>query len=76
MVDPWGMQLMGWADTLFVDFPDDDVPVLTDEKGWKLWGDTLIGCTSFALNDAPGTGAYKDWYSWAQQVYYTMNSFA
>jgi len=76
MVQPIGIDLLTWAGTLFVDFPNDDIPVLIEESEWKSWGDDLIDCNSFALNDAPPTFRYEDWRIWAWEVYSTMANYA
>jgi len=76
MVDPHGITLLLWADSLAIDFPLDNIPVLFDEKAWKSWGDDLVAATSFAENGAPSTAFYSEWYPWARDVYYTMANYA
>ena len=76
MVNPQGLDLLQWADTIFVDFPTNDVPILVDPTDWKTWGNDLVACTTFELNNAPGTDDYTDWYGWAQEVYYSMANYA
>jgi len=74
MVNPLGMELIMWADSISVDFPNDNIPVLTDEKNWKMWGEDLVAAVTFSQNGAPSPAYYEDWFSWAQEVYYTMNN--
>lgn len=74
MVLPIGIDLNTWACNLFIDFPDDNVPILYDDSQWKEWGDQLVQCTTFAENEAPSTVDYNDWQTWAQALYYTMNN--
>lgn len=76
MVDPRGMDLLGWADSLQVDFPDDDIPILTEPNNWRTWGNDLTACQTFADNNPPDTNDYDDWFTWAQQVYYSMANYA
>lgn len=74
MVLPIGIELLEWAANLLIDFPNDNIPLLFDEDQWRLWGDELVQCTTFAQNQAPQTGDYDDWNTWAQGVYYNMNN--
>lgn len=74
MVLPEFITLPNWAMTLIIDFPDDNVPLLTDEKNWRDWGDLLVQEGSFIENNAPGTLYYKDWKEWADEVYFVMNN--
>ena len=76
MIIPEGVDIQYWAESLFVDFPSDDIPVLFDKTAWKDWGNNLVQCTSFAQNDAPPTNFYDDWNTWAWDVFYTMNNYA
>ena len=71
MVQPRYITLSNWAASLVIDFPDDDVPILMNEKDWKKWGNRLVECSTFAQNAAPGTAFYKDWQSWAMDVFKT-----
>lgn len=61
-----------WADSLYIDFPTDNIPRLTDEDDWKRWGNFLVQENSFVNNAAPGTQSYNDWKVWAQAVFYVM----
>ncbi len=76
MVNPEGMDVLSWADTIFVDFPTDDIPILTDATLWKTWGNNLVICNTFTNNNAPDTHDYDNWLSWAEQVYFTMANYA
>lgn len=72
MMLPILTDLKTWSSSLIIDFPNDNVPILSDEKKWKLWGNTLIQENSFAENGAPGTEKFDDWQSWAQSVFKQM----
>ena len=76
MVNPQGMDVLSWADTIFVDFPTDDIPILTDPYLWKTWGNDLVTCDTFTANNAPDTDDYDNWFSWAEQVYFSMANYA
>ena len=76
MVQPNLDDVIFWADTLVVDFPTDDIPTLIDANEWKGWGNDLIACTSFTLNDAPATYNYDNWQAWAWDVFFVMTNFA
>lgn len=72
---PQRITLTNWAAALEIDFPEDNVPALSDEENWKEWGNLLVQENSFTRNGAPGTSGYSDWESWARAVYYTMANF-
>ena len=74
MTQPRFMTLKNWAAALVIDFPDDDIPLLYNEKDWKNWGNQLVQCNTFAQNGCPGPGFYKDWQSWATHVFQVMHS--
>ena len=75
MVNPLGMDLRFWADSLVIDFPNDNIPILQDEESWETWGNDLINTVTFNENSAPDTSTYDNWFSWAQEVYYTMSNY-
>lgn len=64
--------LKKWADSLIIDFPSDNIPILQNEEKWKDWGDLLIQENSFSRSAAPGTRFYSDWEEWAMAVFYAM----
>lgn len=75
MVIPKNITLSLWAASLIIDFPNDDMPILKDEKDWKLWGNFVAQGNSFLVNNAPFTGGYDDWRTWADNVYKAMLNF-
>ena len=63
-----------WADSLFIDFPNDNIPRLENEDDWKRWGNFLVQENSFVNNGAPGTQLYSEWKTWAEAVFKVMAS--
>lgn len=74
MILPEFISLQDWAASLIIDFPDENIPLLLDEKQWKEWGSYLIYLDAFQENEAPDPLKYDDWREWARQVYFTMNN--
>lgn len=74
MIKPEGTDLLRWADSLIIDFPGDQIPVLLDESNWARWGNDLIQEPSFFTHNAPGTTAFTNWRDWAEAVYSVMAS--
>lgn len=68
MMLPTYTSLIIWADSLFIDFPDDNIPLLVNENEWKTWGNQLILQDSFMENSAPPPDTYPDWKAWAQDI--------
>jgi hypothetical protein len=72
MMLPEETTLTLWANSLIIDFPYDNVPLLINESRWKEWGNELIGAHSFISNDVPTPNNYNDWQTWAYDVYFLM----
>jgi hypothetical protein len=72
MIIPEFISLHDWAASLFIDFPDDNIPFLLHERDWKLWGDLLSQEETFIENNAPTTETFDEWRDWAHAVYYTL----
>lgn len=66
IVLPVGIDVLSWAASLVIDFPQDDIPRLDDPDAWQEWGERLLQSPSFLT--APRPGDYADWVSWAQRV--------
>lgn len=75
MTLPIGITLSYWAASLVIDFPNDNIPLLSSEDQWKPWGNILVQTNSFASNGAPGTDLYSDAPTWMQAVYRCMANF-
>lgn len=75
MMMPTNTDAVTWANSLIIDFPDDDVPLLYNEKDWKEWGNQLTLCKNFDREGAPGVHGFNDWKEWAISVYYAMQNF-
>lgn len=72
MILPESTDLKTWAASLVVDFPTDDIPLLSNELEWKEWGNRLIQSTSFSSSGAPNTFGFTNWRQWAQMFFFTM----
>lgn len=75
MVIPLDITLKKWADSLVIDFPDDNIPLLYNENNWRSWGNFLVQENSFSANFAPATNGFLDWKNWSQAVFKTMANF-
>lgn len=75
MMIPIGVTLKYWWDSLVIDFPNDNIPILDDEKDWKEKGSFLVQEIDFAIQNAPSSVLYEDPFDWAMDVYRSMNNF-
>jgi hypothetical protein len=75
MVIPLDIPLQKWADSLVIDFPNDNIPLLYNESNWRTWGNFLVEENSFLSNYAPSTKSFRDWKQWAMAVFLTMANF-
>lgn len=71
MIIPSFVSLLDWANSLLIDFPSENVPVLYNDN-WKEWGNMLIDGPLFSANGAPPTDTYSEWQPWAYAVYLAM----
>lgn len=72
MIIPINISLDDWANSLIIDFPNDNVPVFSRGDDWKKWGDVVRQEPTFVENACPGTSVYSDWQDWANAVYLAM----
>ena len=75
MMIPTGVDAKTWFDSLVIDFPDDNIPILTDEKDWKAKGNVLAQEISFSIQGVPSTFGFNEFEPWAVEVFNTMNNF-
>lgn len=54
-----------WADTLILEYPDANIPILSSENDWKDWVDMLRLTGSFVDSVIPFTGGFPDFRNWA-----------
>lgn len=74
MILPIGINLTNWAASLIIDFPESNIPILTNEREWRRWADELVQDEVFLINNVPSSFSYKDWQTWASHVFYLMNN--
>jgi hypothetical protein len=81
MVIPEYIDLKYWAAQLIVDYPNENLPILDDEKKWPEWGAAVVGSGIFARNNAPSPftisegrkkSNFEDWHTWARALYIAM----
>lgn len=73
---PKYVKIEEWAASLLIDFPNDDIPILQDEKDWKDWGNRLVEIPTFLNSGAPSTVHFDDSQKWMDAVYFTMSNYA
>lgn len=72
MIIPEFINFIDWANSLIIDFPSENIPLISDENDWKSWGDFISSLDTFSKQNAPGTAAYQDKWTWAKDLYYVM----
>lgn len=61
---PIGISFTGWAAALRDEYPDSQFPIITNEKEWKNFAQSLIIEPAFnnvALPDSRGFATWRDW---------------
>lgn len=78
---PEYIELKLWAAQLIVDYPNDPIPLLTDENKWQEWGAILANTgvfqkasipTPFSISQGKKNDNFKSWQDWAKIVYNLM----
>lgn len=70
MIDPRGMTLRDWADSVILSIPDVwSLPRLDDEARWQDWAVALLRAQPFATQVVPDPYGFDDWREWAQRAY-------
>ena len=81
VVWPEYIGLKDWAAALIVDFPNENLPILENEKEWQDWGVKVISTGVFAKGSIPAPFSVKEgkksinfdqWQEWAKIVYNIM----
>jgi hypothetical protein len=75
VIIPLEISLKDWAASLVIDFPDDNIPILTDENDWKNWGCLVVEQTSFADNGAPSPILFDEVNKWTMAMFNSMVNF-
>jgi hypothetical protein len=75
MIIPIFTDVYTWANSLIIDFPDENIPILYNDTEWKDWGNQVSRLDSFLEAAAPGTELYDTWQTWADEVYHAMADF-
>jgi hypothetical protein len=75
---PYNISLNYWAACLVTDFPNDNLPILRDEKKWQDWGTLVADSGNFKKANIPSPlgikngkkqEAFRNWQDWAKIVY-------
>ena len=70
MIDPVGMTLRDWADSVVLSTSDAwSVGTLQDEADWQSWAVTFVRAPPFAQQAVPDPYMFSNWRDWAQRAY-------
>jgi hypothetical protein len=61
---PHGITFLDWADNLFTDITNLNLPLAESEENWKEWAETLI--LDNDLTNVPLPENFNDWRIWAE----------
>jgi hypothetical protein len=74
IVDPRGIDLQYWADTLCLDLDDYAViPQLYDPDRWQDWAAGLVGINGISQLNPPSPYQFNDWREWALRFYQMLD---
>ncbi len=74
IVDPRGIDLQAWADTLCLDLDEYAViPQLYHESEWQNWAAGLISINGISQLNPPSPYQFDDWREWALRFYQVLN---
>ena len=70
MIDPRGMGLIDWADSVILSVGDAFAfGRLDDETMWQGWATSFLRATPFTQRTLPDPFQFDDWREWAMLVY-------
>lgn len=70
MIDPRGMTLRDWADSVILATSDVwSVGKLTDEARWADWASNLVRAFPVSQQAAPDPYQFDSWSEWAMRAY-------
>ena len=74
IVDPRGMDLTYWADTLVADLTR-YAPIgrLMNEDEWQDWAAGIIGINGISQQNPPSPYDFDNWQEWGFRFYQTIN---
>jgi hypothetical protein len=74
IVDPRGIDLQAWADTLCLDLDDYAViPQLYDPDRWQDWAAGLVGINGISQQNPPSPYQFDNWREWALRFYQMLD---
>jgi hypothetical protein len=70
MIDPRGMELLDWADSVIgaVNVQWDVAP-LTDPADWQTWAVGFVRAPALAQRVLPDPFQFSDWRDWAMRAF-------
>ncbi len=70
MIDPRGMSLRDWADSVILAVGDAwSFGVLQDDAGWQDWAVGFVRASNFTQRVVPDPYQFDDWREWAMRAY-------
>ncbi len=70
MIDPIGLTLRDWADSVILDNGDAfSFGKLIDENAWQDWAAAFTVAQPFAQRAVPDPYQFDDWREWAMRSY-------
>lgn len=70
MIDPRGMSLRDWADSVILTVGDAwSFGTLTGEDDWQNWAVGFVRASDFTQRVVPDPYQFDDWREWAMRVY-------
>jgi len=70
MIDPRGMTLLDWADSVILSVGDAwSFGRLVSEADWQPWAAAFVRAQPFAQRNPPNPYEFTDWREWAMRAY-------
>jgi hypothetical protein len=70
MIDPRGMSLLDWADSVVLSIGDAwAFGRLDDESRWQDWAVGFVRASDFTQRVPPDPYQFSDWRDWAMRMY-------
>lgn len=77
MIDPRGMRLQDWADSVILALGDKwAYGTLSSEADWQNWAVGFVRASEFTQRTLPDPFQFDDWREWAMRVYPLLEGVA
>lgn len=69
---PVNITFVSWANQMRSSFPNENIPIATDENAWRIFNNVLRLNRCFDDKNLPDANSFKNWKDWVSQVNFSL----